>query len=345
MNPNRTPLAMAAVAVATLLTACGGGGADESGGAGGGGGGVSDNARITAATATANNNPLCSAATLGAYYGEIGDSAGLKASGQIGGGGAPNRDTALLIFSASKWLYAASVVQARGVVDEDVPYLNFTSGWSEFGNLPLCPGGNTVADCELMPMSQDPATIGRFAYDSGHMQRHAATLMGLGDADNAGLADHLRRKLGDFGFEYEVPKPASGVRASAANYAGFLRKVLAGDLAIGGALGSHAVCTKPGIPGCNAARTIGSSGDEEVNYSLGHWVEADPAVGDGAFSSAGAGGFYPWIDHDRRYYGILAGQDPLEGGAGYNSLLCGRLIRQGWMTGVVVTSTTPTPYR
>jgi hypothetical protein len=335
MFPIRPPFAIAALTTFALLTACGGGGGAD--------GGATDAERSAAATATADGNPACSADTLGAYYWEVGDADGVKVSGRVGGAEAPYRDTDMLIFSASKWLYAASVVQARGVVDADVPLLNFTSGYSQFGNVPVCVG-DTVASCQLQPITQDPATIGRFSYDSGHMQQHAATRMGLGDADNAGLAAHLRATIGDFGFVYELPQPATGVRASAAGYAGFLRKVLTGELRIAAALGTHAACTNPDTPDCNADRTVDSSADEDMDYSLGHWVEADPQVGDGAYSSAGAGGFYPWIDRDQRTYGILARQHPSEGGAGFNSLACGRLIRQAWMTGTAVSATRPTPY-
>lgn len=341
MSPSRTPLAIAALAAVSLLAACGGGGSSGDGGTGDGGGGISTSARVAAATETANTNAMCSPDRLGEYYWEIGDSSGEMASGRVGTD-APSRDTTMLIFSASKWLYAASVVQKRGVVDDDVPFLNFTSGYSEFGNVPTCVG-DTVESCQVLPMEQDPDTIGRFSYDSGHMQEHAATIMGLGDADDAALADNLRTQLGDFGFTYELPQLATGVRASAAMYAGFLKKVLSGDLAIRGALGVDKVCTNPNLPGCNADETVDSSADENLHYSLGHWVEDDENVGDGAYSSAGAGGFYPWIDHDKRYYGILARQHPSEGGAGFNSLECGRLIRQAWMTGVTVTGTLPTP--
>ena len=71
----------------------------------------------------------------------------------------------------------------------------------------------------------------------------------------------------------------------------------------------------------------------DFHYSLGHWVEDDPLAGDGAFSSAGAFGFYPWIDATRAFYGILARHD-LTGDAGNKSVLCGSLIRKAWVSGV-----------
>jgi hypothetical protein len=79
--------------------------------------------------------------------------------------------------------------------------------------------------------------------------------------------------------------------------------------------------------------------EEEWQYSLGHWVEDDPDVGDGAFSSPGAFGFYPWIDAQKRFYGILARVDVLNAGSidltkisSISSVRCGRLIRKAWLT-------------
>ncbi len=57
-------------------------------------------------------------------------------------------------------------------------------------------------------------------------------------------------------------------------------------------------------------------------------------VGDGAFSSAGAFGFYPWIDSGKTYYGVVARQVFAQN-AGYDSARCGRLIRKAWITGAV----------
>lgn len=70
---------------------------------------------------------------------------------------------------------------------------------------------------------------------------------------------------------------------------------------------------------------------ESWHYSIGHWVEDDPVVGDGAFSSPGAFGFYPWIDATKSYYGILARNVSGAGSVG-DSVDCGRLIRKAWTT-------------
>lgn len=100
------------------------------------------------------------------------------------------------------------------------------------------------------------------------------------------------------------------------------------------AAGTH-LETNPACPtACpSAALSTPIPGSERWHYSLGHWLESDPSVGAGAFSSAGAFGFYPWIDADRTYYGVLACA-VLRAQAGYESAQCGRLIRQAWLTGV-----------
>jgi hypothetical protein len=88
-----------------------------------------------------------------------------------------------------------------------------------------------------------------------------------------------------------------------------------------------------------------SSGAESWHYSIGHWIEDDPVVGDGAFSSPGALGWYPWIDKSQKYYGLMA-RENLNTAAGnfegYQSAVCGRLMRNAWETGVEQTGAAPT---
>jgi len=69
---------------------------------------------------------------------------------------------------------------------------------------------------------------------------------------------------------------------------------------------------------------------ESWHYSVAHWVEDDPKVGDGAFSSPGAFGFYPWIDASKSYYGVVARAAP---NGAWASVQCGRLIRKAWLVG------------
>jgi len=293
-----------------------------------------DNAqRETAATATANSsNNDC--APIRPFYWEIGDSSAKLASGSIGSA-APVASTSMNIASASKWLYGAYVAQRKnGVLSttDDVPFLNFTSGYTNF-TLPFCEPGGTVEDClDGSKGAQDSATIGDFFYNSGHMQKHASTL-GLGTLDNAGLADEIRSEIGtDIALTYTQPQLAAGVEMTPDSYARFLRKMLSGGLRMGAMLGRNAVCTNPGDPDCTSAiySPINIDSNESWQYSLGHWVESDPVVGDDAVSSPGSFGFYPWIDSSRTYYGIVA-REVSQGY--YESVQCGRLIRRAWLTG------------
>jgi hypothetical protein len=240
------------------------------------------------------------------------------------------------IASASKWLYGAYVAEQRGgaLTAEDIEFLNFRSGYVSLPALTGCQQNDTIASCVARDSNgvQTPSEVGRFHYDGGHMQKHAslpAPGMGLGAMNNTTLAAELRRVLGtDISLSYTQPQPAGGVRTSAKDYAVFLRKLLNKQLKMGSLLGAYPVCTNPQT--CSTA-TYTPIPTESWHYSIGHWVEDDPTRGDGAFSSAGAFGFYPWIDASRSYYGVLARTSVA--GAGNESAACGAAIRRAWMSG------------
>jgi hypothetical protein len=302
-----------------------------------------DAEKVNAASLTVANHPDCSTNLIGSFYWEIGDRNGPRAGASVGAG-APGARTVMSIASASKWVYSAYVVQKVGLRPQDVPYLNFTSGYSEF-NLPLCQVTDTVASCLVGNDRLNPATVGKFYYDSGHMQKHAVALMGLGPLNNAALTVEVGTTLGvptgSSELGYSQPQLAGGLVANAEAYRAFLQRMLNGDLALSAALGANKVCTNSRT--CATALAAPVPNTESWNYSLGHWVEDDPVVGDHAFSSAGALGFYPWIDKTKTLYGILARRSDDLNGAGYASARCGRLIRQAWVTGVPVLSGPPTP--
>ncbi|MES2070812.1 MAG: hypothetical protein V4488_10720 [Pseudomonadota bacterium] len=292
--------------------------------------------RTQAARSTAETSPQCRAAK--PFYWEIGDAGKTLAQGRVGLR-APQSDTLMPIASSSKWVYAAYVAQLRSgkLTDEDIEFLTFRSGYTRFKR---CLSSDTVNTCvrTLSNGKQDPATKGKFFYSGGHMQKHAE-LIGLGDLDNRALAAELRKVLGtEIPVAYNQPQLAGGIVASADSYADFLRKLLAGKLALSGMLGSHAVCTNPAT--CEQAASTPIPARTSWHYSLGHWVEDDPQTGDGAYSSAGLFGFYPWIDASRSYYGIIARTSllgTLLSGEGQRPALesaeCGRLIRKAWMSG------------
>jgi len=334
MTKHRHHTIAALMGACAIVTACGGGGS-----AGtppppppAPAPGLNDAARTAAATATAQSTTNA-CASLPSFYWEIGDRAARIASGSVHASGAIltyTSSTNLAIASASKWMWGAYVAEKRGgtLSASDIKHLTFTSGYSNFDT---CAPGDTVGSCLATGSngSYSASTDGKFFYNGGHMQKHAS-LMGLDGADNAALATEVRSQIGtEIAMSYIQPQPAGGVRTNADEYGKFLRKMLTGDLRMGGMLGTQSVCTNPTT--CTAAVSTPIPTDESWHYSLGHWVEDDPTVGDGAFSSPGAFGFYPWIDAGKTYYGIVARE--AIGGAAIESVKCGRLIRKAWLTG------------
>lgn len=296
--------------------------------------------RSNAATATAQSSTnLCNA--IRPFYWEIGDGTQRRASGSVNAAGNATTYTAstvMSIASASKWLYGAYVAERRGGVltTEDIQYLTFRSGYTGLVPIGDCQQTDTVAGCVARNDNdvQTPAHVGKFYYNGGHMQKHASLAapgVDLGAMDNAALATELRRLLGnDIALSYTQPQPAGGVRTSANDYAVFLRKLITNQLRLSALLGANKVCTNPVT--CSDALSTPITNGLDWHYSIGHWVEDDATRSDGAFSSAGAFGFYPWVDATKTWYGIVARSDVL--GGGNESADCGALIRRAWVTGV-----------
>lgn len=296
---------------------------------------VSDSTRIAAATATANSSTNACAA-IRPFYWEVGSASARMASGSVKAAGVSTRygpNTPMAVASASKWLYAAYVAERRaGALDaSDIKHLTMRSGYvSMYGN---CLASQTVDAC-LAYQGNDAYTAAadeRFFYNSAHMQKHAS-MMGLGSLTAKSLATELRGQLGsDLSLAYKQPQLAGGAYTTPDSYARFLRKVLAGQLRMGSLLGSQKACTDPGT--CPVGEALVSPTSQSWHYSLGHWVEDDPVTGDGAFSSPGALGFYPWVDASRSWYGVV-GRVQTQGWDG--STQCGRLIRRAWVSGGVL---------
>lgn len=326
---DRHGLVLAALVAAALSAACGGSGSDAPTAAPIAG--PSDAQRAQAAAATADGATNACAAVR-PFYWEIGDATAARASGSANVGGATiyTASTNMAIASATKWLYAAYVAEQRAgaFTATDIKYLNFRSGYNSFA---FCLQGQTVDACVALGNNglYTAADDGKFFYGGGHMEKHAS-LNGLGAMDNALLATELRARLGsDVALSFNQPQLAGGAATTAADYARVLRKMMSGQLRLGALLGTQAVCTNPAT--CTQALSTPIPASESWHYSLGHWVEDDPVVGDGAFSSPGAFGFYPWIDASKTTYGVLARQ---VGSGAIESVSCGRAIRKAWMTAV-----------
>lgn len=353
MNPGPLHLlrCLTSLLLISLLTACGGGGGggddDEIGGFGGS---VSLDKRISAARATASNNNACTA--IEPFYWEIGDRNNLVA-GESEGAGTPTAFTDLNIASASKWLFGAYVLERRGGVltEADIKALTMKTGFTNM-RYRLCvkvsgqeQDGLSVEECfqeaegGSANNDYDAADDGKFFYNGGHFQ-YWAVQNGLDEMVNDDLAIEYSLQFNSaLVLDFSSPQLAGGIRMNANAYAYFLRSILSGDLYIGSRLGDEAVCTN--VSACPDTATYTPIPDDEAwHYSLGHWVEDDPVVGDGAFSSPGYFGFYPWIDAGRKWYGIVArGVEPdtladvLSNTTAIESVECGRLIRKAWLSG------------
>lgn len=324
-------------AAATLvLAACGGGGEEpppESSG-------PALAVRMAAASATAQSTTNA-CAPIGSFHWEIGDANGVAGFGAVrrsASAAAYSRDTVLEIASASKWLYGIAVAQQRGGVltAGDVQFLTFLSGYTQF-DFCRSTGGGTVRQCAEAGSNgvRTPAAVGRYFYGGSHQEQHALA-NGWGAISAAALGPEMKRWLGGTvnTLTYERPWLSGGATTTAADDADVMRGVLSGRLAMKALLGTSAVCTNPST--CATALFSPVTAESDT-YSIGHWVESDPAVGDGAFSSAGAYGFYPWIDATKSWYGIVARQTagPGEQG-GVDSMMCGRLIRKAWLSGTAL---------
>jgi hypothetical protein len=297
---------------------------------------VSASLRIAAARATAQSaSNACAQAR--PYYWELGTRDGRIASGSVGaaaGNLQVTAKTSMPYASASKWLYGAYVVERKkGVLSgTDVQMLTFRSGYTGFDT---CERDQTVDACLARGLNgqYSASSDGAFFYGGGHMQKHAS-MNGMGAMNNAALASAMQAQLGSgITIAYSQPQPAGGAYGNAQNYAVFLRKLLDGQLAMSKLLGSTSACASPATCAPHEALRSPAPEQETWRYSLGHWVETDPLAGDGAFSSGGALGFYPWVDASRTSYGIVA-RNVADGGRG--SMLCGRLIRKAYATGVTL---------
>lgn len=316
---------------------------------------------------------------IGDENGIIKDSAsGLTAAGSVTptGGVQYTRSSNLSIASASKWIYGAYVLETKATpsagsytIDSSyVPFLHFTSGYENM-NDDTCDGiGVTVQDCLTAANnlniagapdngSQTVGDSGKFYYNSGHLE----VFEGGGDSSIAGVMNGANLASGDLAnkvqsalaahnvnmnISYFSPSPAGGIYTTPGDYAAFLKGLIRSNdpLIMRHFLkptnqDTYAVCTQPVFNSCPTAVFAPLPPTVAWHYSITHWIEDDPTTGDGAYSSPGKLGFYPWVDSTFTYYGIVAREDhnapPLPQNAPFFlSDNCGEAIRTAFLTGV-----------
>jgi hypothetical protein len=309
----------------------------------------------TAAIATAKGNPVCK--EVEPFFWEIGDASGPLVSASEGSPPV-TATTSMDVASSAKWLYASYVVQLRGgaanLTAEDINFLHMTSGYTNLGNnnspAGTCPSTDHPDDVDMcllqlnpgngLPFDyQNPATVGYFDYDGGHYENHAGLYTPLGTVPNSNLGAKVGDLIGpNVALSYSQPLIPGGAHMTPGAYGQFLQNIVDGTLGMYDALGANAVCTIAS-PTCQA---LNSPFTWAWEYSMGHWVEDDPTVfDDGAFSSAGGQGFYPWVEASKVYWGLVGRAASGAGQQGLESVQCGQLIRHAWDTGVIQKGRTP----
>lgn len=285
----------------------------------------------------AANGSACNAVQ--PFYWEIGRKwGGPIISGQVGGN-TYGRNTQIGIASASKWIFGAYVLQRYGGLPAGpsgatiISSLNMKEGHTSF-NPGSCALANKVYGCYVVGNNDvvDPTKVGFFNYGGGDGQYAAAksNLLGLGNKDANALLTEINSFLNlGSDFSYNMPAVAGGMRASAADYAAFLQKIMKGTYVMSAYLGNSPVTTQ--CANCNSP-----FGTADLHYSLYHWIEDNTggvlpngtplSPGDGAYSSPGALGFYPWISAGKGRYGIIA----TDSSNFQNSYVCGKAVREAY---------------
>jgi hypothetical protein len=285
--------------------------------------------QVQAATETANNTSDCT--TIEPFYWEIGSSSGTLVSGQVGTP-AVDPGTPLSIASASKWFWGAYLIEktSGNLTSSQQDSLRMLTGYNTFNSL-SCVLTLTVQACANAGQNnvQDGSAIGKFYYTGGDDQQQAIA-EGLGGYSDSALANELETYLGtDLALGYGSPDLAGGMRITPKTEAAFLQKIVAGRLKIRDYLGVNPVCTNPST--CSTALYSPVPSSTSWHYSYNHWIEDDPVTGDGAFSSPGLFGTYPWIDKTKAYYGLVARYSTASQ-AYIQSAYCGAKIRKAFVT-------------
>ncbi|MEM1437366.1 MAG: serine hydrolase domain-containing protein [Pseudomonadota bacterium] len=250
-------------------------------------------------------------------------------------------DTVYPIASASKWLTGATILQLvqQGVMaldDRPQDYLDywssdpndarsritlemllsFTAGFHIAPLDPNCTGDEqlTVQTCAAAfyadGVDAEPGTT--FYYGPAHMQVAAAmaeVATGQSWRDVVELTIAAPLNLANTGFEGDNPKASGGANSTTNEYAEFIRAQLRGDLLPAGLL--QLTAERTAALGLMSRPAAVEGATRDWQYGLGVWRECNrpewDAVCEAAtlVSSAGAFGWYPWLDVDRGYYAVL----------------------------------------
>jgi CubicO group peptidase (beta-lactamase class C family) len=255
-------------------------------------------------------------------------------------------DTTYESASTSKWVAASVILDlvdqgALALDDSPSKYLSFwevegvtlaqllsfTSGFSKEALCFNSPAAN-FADCVQKAYEANlgvaPQPGSQFYYSSTHLQ--IAGLMAVRATGAAGFSELFaawQDKTGLFpsgAFDLPSttnPRLAGGMHWTGAEYLGFLRAMYDGKLLAPGTREAM-LESQRGDAKVGSSPTLDGLGQDWA-YGFGNWLECPTALGPDTYdcgsghrnSSPGAYGAYPFIDWDRRYFGILARQGKL----------------------------------
>ena len=238
--------------------------------------------------------------------------------------GTTSTDNVYNADSAQKWVAATALLRearARGV-DEDTPLLSYpnplaltgdaarvtlrqmlssTAGWEA---VPLCGRRQSGAlrDCAQRIVDAAHTSPTRFYYGTHHMLPAAASLVD-DDESFTNIFARMQAETGLFlSSSYRSAEKPLAFRTTAAEYMAFLKALQAGDLL------DDEVRTRM-LTAQTLDVDVASSPADRVEqgwrYGYGNWVHCDSTC-DTQHHSAGARGFYPWIDTDDDTRGVIA---------------------------------------
>jgi hypothetical protein len=210
--------------------------------------------------------------------------------------------------------WPSAPARARGDVGATTQrgLLSFTAG---FEDPPLCARfavGKDFAHCLPLLVSSPVTTPRRYFYGTHQMMIALGALSaGDGDADpTAALLQRFRDETGLLATAHHEGDKPLALTITPGEYAAFLQQ-----------LSTHRLLT----PDDEAAMLANQVGDREIamspadeavaagdvsgrwRYGLGNWIRCDEGQGcDSAHHSAGARGFYPFVDVDSGVFGVIA---------------------------------------
>lgn len=276
------------------------------------------------------------------FYAAIYSGNGTKIWDGSFGASPPTTTTLAAVASVSKSLYAVWAAQHLTLGSTDWPYLTLTSGRDAMnGQQCQATSTETVDSCMITVGvggirydTLNPLHVGKFAYDSAHMQYHADHFGGLSASTRSVLASGLRAtfSLGVSDLTYTQPLLAGGVTCDPLALLTVCQNICNGTYNIKGLLQSNTFTAVNASTYFTDGSVIGSPAPstEPWLYKWGFWVEP----GGQYYWMSGSFGTSVWIKSDFSQYGIVFRvADGTGGEMGVQSIRTGQSIRTAYNTG------------